>query len=108
MLGAYRSSRLLNATALSSILLIGVPVAAQAGGGALPNGGKYVAGSGTISSAGSSLTVNQSSTTGIINWNGFSIGAGNSVAFNNGSGATLNRVTGGNLSQIAGSLTATG
>lgn len=54
------------------------------------------------------MTVKQSSTTGIINWNSFSVGNKNGVTFDNGSGATLNRVTGGNLSRIAGSLHATG
>src|SRR5580704_12473686 len=76
--------------------------------GGLPSGGHYVAGKGEIGKAGQSLTVKQSSTTGIIDWNTFSIGSKNSVSFNNGSGATLNRVTGGNLSTIAGSLHATG
>ena len=62
----------------------------------------------TISSGANSLTVTQSSNTGIINWQSFSVGQNNSVIVNNGSGATLNRVTGGNASQIAGSLSATG
>ncbi len=77
-------------------------------GGALPAGGQYVAGRGTITGSSSALTVNQSTNHGIINWQGFSIGAGNRVQFNNGSGATLNRVTGKNLSRIDGSLSATG
>jgi filamentous hemagglutinin family protein len=74
----------------------------------LPTGGNYVAGSGAISSSGSSMQVMQSTSRGIINWDSFSIGAGNRVAFNNGSGATLNRVTGSDLSQIMGNLSATG
>ncbi|MGN6150263.1 MAG: beta strand repeat-containing protein, partial [Rhizomicrobium sp.] len=74
----------------------------------LPTGGQYVAGSGAISTASKGVVVNQSSKTGIVNWQGFSIGSGNTVQFNNGSGATLNRVTGGNLSQIDGMLKATG
>ncbi|HEY8949282.1 MAG TPA: MBG domain-containing protein [Rhizomicrobium sp.] len=74
----------------------------------LPTGGQYVAGSGAISTASKSVVVNQSSKTGIVNWQGFSIGSGNTVQFNNGSGATLNRVTGGNLSQIDGMLKASG
>jgi large exoprotein involved in heme utilization and adhesion len=78
------------------------------GGGALPNNGQYVAGQGAITSSGNSVTVNQSSSHGIVNWQNFSIGQGNSVLFNNGSGATLNRVTGNQLSQIDGSLKATG
>jgi len=74
----------------------------------LPTGGAYVAGAGSIGSAGAITTINQSSPRGIINWHSFSIGAGGTVNFNNGSGATLNRVTGGNLSSIEGKLNATG
>jgi len=54
------------------------------------------------------LTITQTSPTGIINWAGFSIGSGASVQFNNGSGATLNRVIGNLPSTIDGSLKATG
>jgi filamentous hemagglutinin family protein len=67
-----------------------------------------VAGSGSIHGSGSGLTIDQNSTRGIIDWQGFSIGQGRTVQFDNGSGATLNEVTGNNLSQIAGSLKATG
>jgi len=74
----------------------------------LPSGGRYVVGAGAIGTAGAAMTVGQSSDRGIIDWQGFSIGAANKVAFENGSGATLNRVTGGNLSSIAGQLSATG
>src|SRR4051812_22544110 len=66
--------------------------AALAAGGALPTGGHFVGGAGAITQGGNHLTVNQSSQLGIINWQSFSIGKGNSVAINNGKGATLNRV----------------
>ena len=89
----------------AELALVGGPAMA---GGALPTGGQFVAGQGTITGSSSALTVNQSSNHGIINWQGFSIGTGNRVQFNNGSGATLNRVTGKNLSRIDGSLSATG
>ena len=49
-----------------------------------------------------SLTVTQSSSTGIVNWSSFSVGQGHQVQFNNGSGATLNRVTGNVPSSING------
>jgi filamentous hemagglutinin family protein len=78
------------------------------GAEALPSGGQFVAGQGDIQFTGASATITQSSLAGIINWDGFSIGAGNSVAIQNGLGATLNRVTGGDISQIDGLLTATG
>ena len=77
-------------------------------GGVLPQGGQYVAGSGTINGNATSLTINQSSSRGVIDWNSFSIGNGNHVTFNNGNGATLNRVTGGNTSFVLGTLSATG
>ncbi|MGA9794181.1 MAG: GLUG motif-containing protein [Rhizomicrobium sp.] len=74
----------------------------------LPASGKFSSGKGSITTSGTSMTVKQSSTNGVIDWKTFSIGTNNSVAFNNGNGATLNRVTGGNLSRIAGTLHATG
>jgi filamentous hemagglutinin family protein len=74
----------------------------------LPSGGNFVAGSGAISSGAQSVTINQTTTRGVIDWNSFSIDSGKSVSFNNGSGATLNRVTGGDPSQILGKLNATG
>jgi filamentous hemagglutinin family protein len=79
-----------------------------AAGPVLPTGGVVQAGSASIGSSGSSLTVNQSSSRAIINWAGFSIGSGGSVQFNNGSGATLNRVTGFSASTIDGLLSGTG
>jgi len=94
-------------------LVLGVPLVAASpnawAGPILPTSGHYVAGTGAIAKKGSTgLTINQSSNSGIIDWSSFSIGKGNAVQFNNGAGATLNRVTGGDLSTIAGSLKATG
>ena len=75
----------------------------------LPTGGTVASGNVAISSTSpTSLTVTQSSSTGIVNWSSFSIGQGNQVQFNNGSGATLNRVTGNVPSSINGVLSATG
>ena len=78
--------------------------------GPLPQGGAFVAGQGAISSSAATLTVTQPvmSPRGVIDWRSFSIGRGNTVVFNNGSGATLNRVTGEDRSLILGKLTATG
>ena len=89
----------------TGLLLAGAPVQA---GGALPTGGQYVAGQGSIAGSTNGLTINQASNHGIINWQGFSIGSGNSVLFNNGSGSTLNRVIGADISKIDGQLSATG
>ncbi|WP_280785275.1 filamentous hemagglutinin N-terminal domain-containing protein [Paraburkholderia sp. WSM4179] len=77
--------------------------------GLLPRGGTYVTGTGTIASQGNGLVITQpGATRGVIEWNSFSIGKTNSVTFDNGSGATLNRVTGGSPSAILGRLGATG
>ncbi|MCC8401661.1 filamentous hemagglutinin N-terminal domain-containing protein [Paraburkholderia sp. MMS20-SJTN17] len=77
--------------------------------GVLPQGGTYVAGAGAIAGQGNGLLITQpGSTRGVIEWNSFSVGRNNSVTFDNGSGATLNRVTGGSPSAILGRLSATG
>ncbi|CAH2801853.1 MAG: Large exoproteins involved in heme utilization or adhesion [uncultured Paraburkholderia sp.] len=77
--------------------------------GALPQGGAFAAGSGTIAGRGNSLVITQpGSTRDVIDWNSFSIGPQNRVVFDNGSGATLNCVTGGSPSLILGRLSATG
>ncbi|MGF6854360.1 filamentous hemagglutinin family protein [Paraburkholderia sp. CI3] len=83
-----------------------VPMARAAG--PLPQRGAFVRGQGAMTSGTTSLTIDQTSSRGVIDWHSFSIGNGNTVAFNNGSGATLNRVTGGDPSSILGKLTATG
>ena len=88
-----------------SVLSISVTHAA----GPLPNGGHFVAGTGTISSNANAVTITQAGgSRTVIDWNSFSIGNGNKVKFDNPNGATLNRVTGGNQSVILGTLSATG
>jgi filamentous hemagglutinin family protein len=97
---------------VSGVSLLALCAAAYPGialaGGAVPSGGQFSAGAGSIASTANGLNITQSSSRGIINWQSFSIGQGQSVQISNGAGATLNRVTGGNLSTIAGSLTSTG
>ncbi|MFK3889920.1 YDG domain-containing protein, partial [Sphingomonas sp. NPDC079357] len=86
-------------------LLPGVtPVRAQT----LPTGGQVVVGQAAIEQSGMGLTIRQESNKAIIDWNDFSIGKGGSVRVENGSGATLNRVTGANVSSIDGLLSASG
>jgi filamentous hemagglutinin family protein len=92
---------------LGAVLAQGAASAAYAAD-ALPTGGHFTAGTGSIAGDGSALAVSQSSNTGIIDWNSFSIGSGRSVVIDNGSGATLNRVTGSDLSRIDGLFSATG
>jgi filamentous hemagglutinin family protein len=93
----------------STALALWMACSAAQAGPALPTGGQVQAGGASIGSpSGSTLTINQSSSRAIINWQGFSIGQGATVEFNNGSGATLNRVTGTSGSDIDGFLSATG
>jgi filamentous hemagglutinin len=72
---------------------------------------KFVTG-GTAGAAysGNSLTVNQSSSSAILNWSSFDIGAGGSVAFKqpSSSSVALNRIFQASPSQIFGTLTANG
>lgn len=103
------------AVALVEAALVGVTLLAAVGAPdrafaqALPTGGTVTSGSvGITQPNGSTLVINQSSPTGIVHWSTFSIGAGGTVNFNNGSGATLNRVTGNVPSSIDGLLTGTG
>ena len=99
-------SKLLSSAGIISLVFQPIFAIAQE---TLPNNPSVVAGNINISSPSlNSLLVDQSSGSGIINWEGFSIGAGNSVLFNNGSGETLNRVTGSDFSSIYGNLSATG
>ncbi|MEX0279060.1 MAG: filamentous hemagglutinin N-terminal domain-containing protein, partial [Ruegeria sp.] len=77
----------------------------------LPTGGTVSSGSATITQpGGNQLTINQNSNTAIINWNGFSIGSGAQVNFNqpNGQSVVLNRVTGSTGTEIYGQLNANG
>jgi filamentous hemagglutinin family protein len=98
-------------------LIAGLPLALAAwcatvpsayAAGPLPRGGQFVAGSGTINGSGTTLTIDQLSARGVIDWSSFSIGNGSAVNFNNGNGATLNRITGSDASMILGKLSATG
>src|SRR5215468_3486467 len=95
---------LLTSAALSAL--------AAAPGMAGPNGATVVNGAVSIQGQGtSSVTVNQSSNSAIINWNTFNIGVNESVRFNQpgASSVVLNRVTGGlGPSEILGALTANG
>ncbi len=76
----------------------------------LPTGGSVVAGSATIGTAGSVMTVTSSSTRSVLTWNTFNIGASAQVNFAQpGSGsAVLNRVTGSDVSQLFGTISSNG
>src|SRR5215510_9359753 len=75
-----------------------------------PVGGSVVEGSAGISQSGSVTNVNQSTNKAIINWQSFSIGAKETVNFNQpgSSSVTLNRVIGNETSVISGALNANG
>ena len=101
-------TKTLHRTAIVS-LWAGLAVACNVwAAGPLPSGGKFVAGAGAITSTGARLTVTQSTSRAVIDWCDFSIGKDNSVIVQNGSGATLSRVTGAEQSVLRGFLSATG
>ncbi|MBP8266686.1 MAG: filamentous hemagglutinin N-terminal domain-containing protein [Zoogloea sp.] len=98
-----------NFAASVAVLALALPFAAWAQSG-LPTGANVIAGSATIANSATSMTVTTTSQRTIINYNGFSVGAGNSVRFNqpSSSSATLNRVLGSEGSAILGSVTSNG
>ena len=75
-----------------------------------PQGGTVQAGAASIATTGATTTINQSSPRAVIDWSSFSIGAGETVRYNqpNAQAATLNRVTGNQVSSLQGALTANG
>jgi filamentous hemagglutinin family protein len=77
---------------------------------AAPLDGSVKAGAATITSAGTTTTVMQSSARTVIDWRSFNIAAGETVQFvqPGAQSAALNRVTGAQLSSIQGTLTANG
>ncbi|MHB1014656.1 MAG: two-partner secretion domain-containing protein [Desulfurivibrionaceae bacterium] len=96
----------------ASFLLATATLAATCGQAlANPNGGAVVAGQATIAqTAPAQVTITQSTDKAIINWNSFSIGTGEQTRFvqPSSNSITLNRVTGPDVSQIFGQLTANG
>lgn len=77
---------------------------------AAPTDGTVSAGSATITGGAGNTTITQTSQNAVINWQSFSIGAGESVQFvqPNSSSVALNRVIGPDPSVILGSLSANG
>jgi filamentous hemagglutinin family protein len=76
----------------------------------LPTGGQIVAGQGTITQSGTTMTITQSTDKLAANWQSFSIGRGHAVNFvqPSSSAVALNRVLGSDVSVIQGALTANG
>ncbi|WP_250475582.1 filamentous hemagglutinin N-terminal domain-containing protein [Caballeronia sp. GAFFF1] len=78
---------------------------------ALPAGGQVVNGNVSINTpAPKTMSINQGSQKGIVNWNSFSIGAGEAVNISQPSAQAvlLNRVVGSQASTIAGQINANG
>lgn len=102
--GRRRHPQFATMTAIGALLLLQQPVSAA------PQGGNVVAGSATISQSGATTNVNQSTNKAIINWQSFSVGASETVNFNQPSSTsvTLNRVIGNESSVIAGAINANG
>ena len=99
--------RMLVANLFSTTALTLVPTLANAN----PLGGQVVAGSATIGRPDpASVAVTQTSPKAVINWNSFSIGAGEQTTFvqPNAQAITLNRVVGVDPSKIMGTLKANG
>jgi filamentous hemagglutinin family protein len=76
----------------------------------LPTGGQITAGSGSISTSGTTMTVTQDTAAMAADWQSFSIGSGHAVNFVQPSAdaVALNRVLGSDVSVIQGALTANG
>ncbi|WP_319525486.1 GLUG motif-containing protein [uncultured Desulfosarcina sp.] len=77
---------------------------------ALPAGGEITSGSGSISTSGNRMTVNQTTPKMVADWDTFNIGQDASVTFSqpDASASALNRIHDQNPSQILGSLNANG
>ena len=76
----------------------------------LPSGGKVVGGNASLNTSGNTLNVNQSSNRAAIEWKSFNLGADAKINFvqPSASSVTLNRVVGGDPSQIMGRINANG
>ena len=98
-----RKVSLLSTVSSAVLLFAGAALAA-------PQGGDVTHGAATITQGGVQTTINQSTDRAVINWQAFSIGADETVTFNQPGmdAVTLNRVTGADRSVIDGALNANG
>lgn len=107
---SLRSTRRLTALthALMGCSLLS-PALAGAAGPALPSGLQVAHGQASVVTQGAQMTV-RNSPNAILNWQNFSIGAGNAVYFDQASASSkvLNRVLGSDPSQILGQLGSNG
>src|SRR5258708_613426 len=114
LVGVARRTRaaLMVSTALQAVvvMVLAVPAGAQLSPSAHPTGATVVGGAISIGQNAASTSINQSTQRGAINWQGFDVGSQHAVTFQqpNAQSITLNTVTGGNPSQIAGKISANG
>lgn len=102
---------LLASTALSAVLALPLPAAAQSiSATATPQGGVVVGGSATITQAPASTTIDQTSQRAAIDFQSFDVGSAAKVQINQpgANSVELDRVVGGNLSQINGQINSNG
>jgi filamentous hemagglutinin family protein len=101
-----------SASAIALLVASTAPVYAApvSGAPALPVGGSVVSGNATIGTAGTTLTITQTTAKAVINWSSFDVASGDKVVFAqpNAASATLSRVTGATNSTIAGEIDANG
>jgi len=100
----------MNRTTLGHIMAAGLFALGMGHSLANPTSGQVASGSATITTVPGTVTINQASNIAIINWQSFSIGAGELTKFVQPSScsAALNRVMGGQTSVIDGTLSANG
>ena len=79
---------------------------AMPSGGAIEQGNVAVS-EGNLADVGNGATITTQANS-IINWNDFSVGAGETLNFNTAEGALLNRVTSDKVSELLGTMTQTG
>ena len=101
--------RLASALAACSLLTLSLRPSGELHAQTLPTGLNVVQGQVTVGTVGAAMTVTNSPNS-ILNWNSFSIGAQNSVRFDQQSATSqvLNRVVGNDPSAILGSLSSNG
>ncbi|TWU48136.1 Heme/hemopexin-binding protein precursor [Rubripirellula reticaptiva] len=106
-----RSSRRRTARRLLVLLIASASPAGQSVYAQVPTGADVVAGQVAISEAGNALNIHAATTRAIVNWDSFSLGAGNVANFNlpDANSAILNRVTSPSMpSTIAGAVNSNG
>jgi len=96
--------------AAPAVLLLTFWLASQTCVHANPTGGVVTQGAATINSSGPQLTINQTSSSALINWSSFNINLGETTTFNqpSASSITWNQINDSNPSQILGNLNANG